>query len=97
MSALETVIKGAYELGGLGSTEEGQPFYLSRGWLRWEGPSYTLTLKACPQRVTGAGMPTIVAAESATPAPLSTTASGSCGERSAVWATFAAAMNQARH
>lgn len=43
MSELERVIRSAYDLGALGSTDEGLAFYAARGWLRWEGNSYALT------------------------------------------------------
>ena len=43
MAELERVIRAAYELGGLGSSEEGIPFYTARGWQRWHGHSYALT------------------------------------------------------
>ena len=44
MVELERIIRAAYELGALGSTEEGLAFYLARGWQRWRGPSSALTL-----------------------------------------------------
>lgn len=37
MAALEDVIRGAYELGALGASDEGVPFYVSRGWQPWTG------------------------------------------------------------
>lgn len=37
MQTLETVIRGAYELGALGSSDEAVDFYLGRGWSRWTG------------------------------------------------------------
>jgi aminoglycoside 2'-N-acetyltransferase I len=43
MSALEGIIRSAYEVGALGSSEEGLPFYAARGWQRWAGKSYALT------------------------------------------------------
>jgi aminoglycoside 2'-N-acetyltransferase I len=43
MDALERVVRGAYELGGLGATDEGAGLYTARGWKRWEGPTYALT------------------------------------------------------
>ena len=45
MMELERVIRAAYVLGGLGASDEGIPFYLARGWQRWQGPSYKLTLE----------------------------------------------------
>jgi aminoglycoside 2'-N-acetyltransferase I len=43
MAAAERIIRGAYELGALGSTEQGAPLYNSRGWQRWRGPTSALT------------------------------------------------------
>ncbi len=43
MTALEQVVRNAYELGGLSVTEDSEQFYASRGWQRWHGPSYALT------------------------------------------------------
>ena len=43
MAALERVLHGAYDLGALGSTDEGAPFYAARGWQLWRGPSSALT------------------------------------------------------
>lgn len=43
MDRIERVIRGAYELGALGSTDEAVPFYTRRGWTRWRGPSSALT------------------------------------------------------
>ena len=43
MAALERVLRGAYDLGALGSTDEGAPFYQARGWQLWRGPSSALT------------------------------------------------------
>jgi aminoglycoside 2'-N-acetyltransferase I len=43
MAALEQVIRGAYDLGALGATDEGAAFYLARGWQPWRGPSSALT------------------------------------------------------
>ena len=43
MAELERVIAGAYDLGALGSTDEGQPFYRARGWAPWTGPTSALT------------------------------------------------------
>jgi aminoglycoside 2'-N-acetyltransferase I len=43
MGALERVLRGAYDLGALGSTEEGAGFYTARGWKLWRGPSSALT------------------------------------------------------
>ena len=43
MAALERVLRGAYDLGALGSTDEGALFYTARGWQLWRGPSSALT------------------------------------------------------
>ena len=43
MAELERVIQAAYELGALGSSDEGLAFYAARGWQRWSGNSYALT------------------------------------------------------
>jgi aminoglycoside 2'-N-acetyltransferase I len=43
MDALERVVRGAYEIGALGATDEAARFYASRGWERWRGPTSALT------------------------------------------------------
>lgn len=43
MGAVERVLRGAYELGALSSSEEAIDFYTARGWRRWAGPTYALT------------------------------------------------------
>ncbi|MES4908792.1 MULTISPECIES: GNAT family N-acetyltransferase [unclassified Streptomyces] len=43
MAALERVVRGAYDLGALGSSDEATDFYAARGWLRWQGPTSVLT------------------------------------------------------
>jgi aminoglycoside 2'-N-acetyltransferase I len=43
MDALERVVRGAYEVGALGSTDEGAGLYMARGWQRWQGPTSVLT------------------------------------------------------
>jgi aminoglycoside 2'-N-acetyltransferase I len=43
MDALERLIRGAYDLGALGTTDEGYEFYLARGWQAWSGETYALT------------------------------------------------------
>jgi len=43
MDALERVVRGAYELGALGATDEAAHFYAARGWRLWQGPSSALT------------------------------------------------------
>ncbi len=43
MDALERVVRAAYDIGALGSTDEAVDLYLSRGWVRWQGPTSALT------------------------------------------------------
>jgi aminoglycoside 2'-N-acetyltransferase I len=43
MAALERVVRGAYEIGALATTDEAETFYAARGWTLWQGPSYVLT------------------------------------------------------
>jgi aminoglycoside 2'-N-acetyltransferase I len=43
MSAVETVIRGAYELGALSASEQAAPMYAARGWQGWQGPSFAYT------------------------------------------------------
>jgi aminoglycoside 2'-N-acetyltransferase I len=43
MDALERVVRGAYDLGALGASDEGAAFYASRGWQLWQGPTFALT------------------------------------------------------
>ena len=43
MAALEGVIRAAYDLGALGSTDEAAAFYEARGWQRWRGACSALT------------------------------------------------------
>jgi aminoglycoside 2'-N-acetyltransferase I len=43
MEALERVIRGAYEVGALGATDDGARFYSARGWRSWGGPLFALT------------------------------------------------------
>jgi len=43
MGALERVVRGAYDLGALGATDEAADFYAARGWKRWEGSTSALT------------------------------------------------------
>jgi aminoglycoside 2'-N-acetyltransferase I len=42
MDALEQVLRGAYQLGALSSSEAGRHIYASRGWLPWQGPTSVL-------------------------------------------------------
>lgn len=43
MDALEQVLRGAYQVGALSSSEAGRPIYGARGWLPWQGPTAVLT------------------------------------------------------
>ncbi|KAK1177500.1 GNAT family N-acetyltransferase [Streptomyces sp. NBS 14/10] len=43
MAELERVVRGAYDLGALGSSDEARDFYAARGWQRWQGPTSALT------------------------------------------------------
>lgn len=43
MAALERVVRAAYDLGALASSEEAMGFYAARGWQRWQGPTSALT------------------------------------------------------
>jgi len=43
MSALEDVIRRAYDAGALSATDDGARLYLARGWQRWRGPTAALT------------------------------------------------------
>ena len=43
LDELERVIRGAYDLGALGTTDMARPFYEARGWQLWQGPSSALT------------------------------------------------------
>ena len=43
LDAVERVIRGAYDLGALGSSEDAARFYAARGWTLWQGPSFALT------------------------------------------------------
>jgi aminoglycoside 2'-N-acetyltransferase I len=43
MTALERVVRGAYDLGALGATDDGAPLYAAHGWRRWAGPLLALT------------------------------------------------------
>jgi aminoglycoside 2'-N-acetyltransferase I len=43
MAELEGIIVRGYDLGALGASDDGLPFYLSRGWRAWDGPLRVLT------------------------------------------------------
>ena len=42
MDAVEQVVRGAYELGALSSSEAGRHMYTARGWLPWHGTTSVL-------------------------------------------------------
>ena len=37
MAEVEAIVERAYDLGALGSSDEGLPFYKGRGWRPWTG------------------------------------------------------------
>ncbi|ALG14672.1 aminoglycoside 2'-N-acetyltransferase I [Kibdelosporangium phytohabitans] len=43
MAELERIVRGAYDLGVLGASDDGAALYRSRGWQLWEGPSSVVT------------------------------------------------------
>jgi aminoglycoside 2'-N-acetyltransferase I len=43
LDELERIIRGAYDLGALGTTDMARPFYEGRGWQLWRGPASALT------------------------------------------------------
>jgi aminoglycoside 2'-N-acetyltransferase I len=43
MAPLERMVRAAYEIGALASSEMAVPFYVGRGWQLWRGPSSVLT------------------------------------------------------
>ena len=43
MTAIERVVRNAYDLGALGATDRATEFYAARGWTLWQGPSSALT------------------------------------------------------
>jgi aminoglycoside 2'-N-acetyltransferase I len=43
MQALERMVRGAYELGALGATDDAAKLYDGRGWKQWQGPTSALT------------------------------------------------------
>jgi aminoglycoside 2'-N-acetyltransferase I len=42
MARLEDVVRGGYDLGALGATDDGAALYAARGWQRWRGPTSVL-------------------------------------------------------
>jgi aminoglycoside 2'-N-acetyltransferase I len=52
MDELEAVIRGAYDLGALGASDDGEALYLARGWQRWRGTTSVVApdgLRRCPE------------------------------------------------
>jgi len=43
LEELERMVRGAYDLGALGTTEAAADFYAARGWKAWQGPTSALT------------------------------------------------------
>lgn len=43
LDAAEQVLRGAYQIGALSSTEPGRRLYTSRGWRPWRGPTSVLS------------------------------------------------------
>jgi aminoglycoside 2'-N-acetyltransferase I len=43
MEPLERLLRGAFDLGGLGATDVGARLYGRRGWVCWRGPTSALT------------------------------------------------------
>ena len=43
MEPLDRLIRGAFDIGGLGATDVGARVYQRRGWERWRGPTSALT------------------------------------------------------
>jgi aminoglycoside 2'-N-acetyltransferase I len=43
MEPLEPLLRGAFELGALGATDDGARLYTARGWRLWRGPTSALT------------------------------------------------------
>ena len=42
MEAIERVLRGAYEVGALGASEQAVPLYAARGWSPWRGATFVL-------------------------------------------------------
>jgi aminoglycoside 2'-N-acetyltransferase I len=42
LDACEQVLRGAYQLGALSSSDSARPIYLARGWLPWQGTTSVL-------------------------------------------------------
>src|SRR6266508_1826793 len=45
MEALERVVRNAYDLGALGTTDDAAKLYEARGWKVWQGSTFALTPK----------------------------------------------------
>ncbi|MFF3275256.1 GNAT family N-acetyltransferase [Streptomyces chrestomyceticus] len=43
MTALERIVRTAYDLGALSASEDAAAFYAARGWHLWQGPSAVLS------------------------------------------------------
>lgn len=43
MNQVEYIISAAYDLGALGASDEAIAFYEHRGWIKWLGPTSTIT------------------------------------------------------
>lgn len=43
MEPIERIVRGAYDLGALGSSAEATGFYAARGWSPWRGRTWALT------------------------------------------------------
>src|SRR5215207_11147573 len=42
MDAIERVLRGAYDVGALGASQQAIPLYLARGWRPWQGATFAL-------------------------------------------------------
>ncbi|WP_310794818.1 GNAT family N-acetyltransferase [Streptomyces sp. TLI_171] len=42
MDEAERIVRAAHDLGALGSSDDGVPFYLARGWRPWTNPTWAL-------------------------------------------------------
>jgi aminoglycoside 2'-N-acetyltransferase I len=82
MEPLERVIRGAYEVGALGATDEGAALYTARGWKRWLGPLSALTPEGVTRTAEEEGFVYVLEAG----APLELTAELTCDWRDCdVW------------
>jgi aminoglycoside 2'-N-acetyltransferase I len=43
LRALEEIVRRAYDLGALASSEDARDFYAARGWRKWQGPTFAMT------------------------------------------------------